>query len=130
MASMRRRQDDVTATTKPDAAVPPPSASEPVVSTGARPVAPQQKSARAWVPLATVLVLLVVVLVFILQNLKTVRVSFFAVDWRIPLALDLVFAAILGGVIVLAVMSLRDFQRRRVARRRGRGETTRPGGPA
>jgi uncharacterized integral membrane protein len=71
--------------------------------------------------------LVVVVLVFILQNLKTVRVSFFTVDWRIPLALDLLFAAVLGGLIMLAVISLRNFQRRRAARRQARRPSNEPG---
>jgi uncharacterized integral membrane protein len=71
--------------------------------------------------------LVVVVLVFILQNLKTVRVGFFTVDWRIPLALDLLFAAVLGGLIVLAVISFRNFQRRRVARRHARRASNEPG---
>jgi uncharacterized integral membrane protein len=71
--------------------------------------------------------LVVVVLVFILQNLKTVRVSFFSLDWRIPLALDLLFAAVLGGLIVLAVISLRNLQRRRAARRHARRPSNEPG---
>jgi uncharacterized integral membrane protein len=71
--------------------------------------------------------LVVVVLVFILQNLKTVRVSFFTADWRIPLALDLLLAAVLGGLIVLAVISFRNFQRRLAARRRARRASNEPG---
>jgi uncharacterized integral membrane protein len=71
--------------------------------------------------------LVVVVLVFILQNLKTVRVSFFTADWRIPLALDLLLAAVLGGLIVLAVISFRNFQRRRAARRHARRASNEPG---
>jgi uncharacterized integral membrane protein len=81
----------------------------------------------AWLPLVAVTVPLVLVLVFILQNLKTVRVSFFTVDWRIPLALDLLLAAVLGGLIVLAVIAFRDFQRRRTARRSARRESNDPG---
>jgi uncharacterized integral membrane protein len=64
--------------------------------------------------------LLLVVLVFILQNLKSVRVSFFWVHWRIPLAIDLLLAAILGGLIVFTAGSVRILQLRRLVRRHAR----------
>jgi uncharacterized integral membrane protein len=127
MASMKRRRDDPSAATHSDAAAPTASGSQTVPAPGAQPVAPQQKSAVAWVPLVAVTVPVVVVLVFILQNLKTVRVSFFTVDWTIPLAVDLLFAAVLGGLIVLAVIALRNFQRRRMARHIARRESNNPG---
>jgi uncharacterized integral membrane protein len=111
----------------PDTAAPLTSGSQSVAGTGAGPVAPRQKSSVAWLPLAAVMALVVVVLVFILQNLKTVRVSFFTLDWRIPLALDLLLAAVLGGLMVLALISLRNFQRRRSARRQARGAPNQPG---
>jgi uncharacterized integral membrane protein len=81
---------------------------------------PAPLTASAWAALAAGLVLLVAVLVFILQNLKDVRVSFFTVHWRIPLGLDLLFAALLGGFIVFAAGSIRILRLRRVARRHGR----------
>jgi uncharacterized integral membrane protein len=81
----------------------------------------------AWTPLITVIVLLVAVLVFIVQNLKTVRVSFFTVDWKLPLALDLLLAAVLGGLLVLTASWLRALQRRRAARRDGRRNSSREG---
>jgi uncharacterized integral membrane protein len=127
MASMKRRREDPATATHSDAGAPIASGSQPAPVPGAGPVAPQQKSSVAWLPLASVMALLVVVLVFILQNLKTVRVSFFTVDWRIPLALDLLLAAVLGGLIVLAVISLRNLQRRRTARRSARRESNEPG---
>jgi uncharacterized integral membrane protein len=126
MAAMKRRRADPTAATQPDAAVPTASGTQSVPSTGAKPVAPRQKSSVAWWPVISVMALLVVVLVFILQNLKTVRVKFLTVDWRIPLAVDLLFAAVLGGLIVLAVISLRDIQRRRAVRRQARRGSNAP----
>jgi uncharacterized integral membrane protein len=72
------------------------------------------------------MVLVVVVLVFILQNEKQVKVSFFFLHWSIPLAVDLLFAAVLGGAIVLAATSVRALHRRRLVRRQAR----RPGPPA
>jgi uncharacterized integral membrane protein len=65
----------------------------------------------------TGLILAVVGLVFILQNETRVQVSLFMLHWRIPLALDLLFAAVLGGAMVLAATSLRALRHRRQARR-------------
>ena len=123
VAPIKRRREDPAAATQADEAAPVASGSQP----DAGPVAPPQKSSVAWLPLASVMALVVVVLVFILQNLKTVRVSFFTADWRIPLALDLLLAAVLGGLIVLAVISFRNFQRRLAARRRARRASNEPG---
>jgi uncharacterized integral membrane protein len=65
-------------------------------------------------------VCLIVVLVFILQNLKTVRVHFFWADWSVPLAVNLLLAAVLGGLIVAGVGAMRILELRRAARRTGR----------
>lgn len=70
-----------------------------------------------WAGVAAALFLLVVLLVFILQNLKEVRVSFFWIHWRIPLALDLLFATVLGGLIVFVAGLLRMLEMRRSSRR-------------
>lgn len=83
------------------------------------------------------MILLVVLLVFILQNLQRVKVSFFTVHWRAPLAVDLLFATVLGGLVVFASGSVHIIQLRRVvrhhqqmARDRGDGDADRgEGGP-
>ena len=72
----------------------------------------------AWVSLAAGIVLLVIVLVFILENLKTVQVGFFGATWRVPLAIDLLLAAVLGALIVFTAGSLRIVQLRRAIRRK------------
>jgi len=68
------------------------------------------------------LVALVVILVFILQNQKSVEVSFLTFSGHLPLAVALLFAVILGALIVFAFGSARLLQLRMVAgraRRRG-----------
>lgn len=92
-------------------AAPPPS-SHPHVGV------PATRAGRAWIALAAAFAALVVVLVFILENLRSVRVSFFGASWRIPLAIDLLLASLLGAVIVLLLGSVRILQLRRVARHR------------
>jgi uncharacterized integral membrane protein len=66
------------------------------------------------------MLLLILVLVFVLQNLSSASTSFFSVKWTIPLGLDLLLAALLGGVITFLLGAARMLQVRRVARRYAR----------
>ena len=77
------------------------------------------------------MILLVVLLVFILQNSKEVKVSFFMVHWRAPLAVDLLFATVLGGLIVFAAGSVHIIQLRRLVRHHqaGAAGARHPGDP-
>jgi uncharacterized integral membrane protein len=59
-------------------------------------------SAGAWTALVVGVVALLVILVFILQNLQSVQVCFLTFHYHLPLAIALLFAVILGAVIVLA----------------------------
>lgn len=91
-----------------------------------RPAArPLTRASAVWAAMAAGLVLLVVVLVFILENLQEVKVSFFTAHWRIPLGVDLLLAAVLGGLVVFSAGAVRLFQLRLHARRqahpRGKG---------
>ncbi|MFC0082549.1 DUF1049 domain-containing protein [Aciditerrimonas ferrireducens] len=81
---------------------------------------PSTKTATTWAVVAGALVVLVVVLVFILQNLHDATTQFFSAKWTIPLGVDLLLAAVLGGLVVALVGTLRILQLRRLARRRGR----------
>ena len=85
----------------------------------------RSRISAAWVALAAGMVALVIVLVFILQNLKSVRVHFFWATWSIPLAIDLLLASVLGGLVVFTVGSVRIMQLRRATRR----STTAEGAP-
>ena len=80
------------------------------------------RSSATWTALAVGTLLLVVMLVFILQNLQDARVSFFALHWRIPVALDLLLAAVLGAAVVLSAGAVRLLQLRLQARRHVRSD--------
>jgi uncharacterized integral membrane protein len=85
-----------------------------------RPAVPRTRAGAAWISVAFGLLFLVVILVFMLQNLRDVRVSFFTAHWSIPLAIDLLLAATLGGLIVLLLGAVRILQLRVLARRHAR----------
>lgn len=77
----------------------------------------QTRLSGAWTALVIGIVALVVILVFILQNLQTVEVYFLFFHWHLPLAVGLLFAMVLGAVVVLAFGAVRILQLRLVARR-------------
>jgi lipopolysaccharide assembly protein A len=71
----------------------------------------------AWTALVIGVLALVVILIFILQNLQSVQLSFLFFQGHLPLAVALLFAVILGAIIVLAFGGARINQLRGVARR-------------
>lgn len=89
----------------------------------------QSRLSGAWTALVVGIATLVVILVFILQNLQTVEVYFLFFHWHLPLAVGLLFAMVLGAVVVLAFGAVRILQLRLVARR-ARREGAQPTPPA
>lgn len=71
----------------------------------------------AWTAVVVGLLTLVVILVFILQNQRSVQVSFLFLSGHLPLAVALLFAMILGALIVVAFGAARILQLRMVAGR-------------
>jgi uncharacterized integral membrane protein len=71
----------------------------------------------AWTALVIGILALVLILVFILQNLQSIEISFLVFHGHLPLAVALLFAVILGAVIVLAFGGARITQLRGVAKR-------------
>jgi putative membrane protein len=86
-------------------------------------IAPTRTS-RAWMSLLPVLVVLVVILVFVFQNSKDVKVSIFTFSGTLPLSVAILGAVILGALMTLALGSVRIFQLRRQVRRTSRGSET------
>src|SRR2546426_11921671 len=77
----------------------------------------QTRLSGAWTALVVGVVVLVVILVFILQNLQSVEVHFLFLQGNLPLAVALHFAMVLGAVVVLAFGAVRVLQLPIVARR-------------
>lgn len=82
----------------------------------------------AWTAVVVGLIALVVILVFILQNQQTVQLSFLMFEGHLPLAVALLFAMILGALIVFAFGAARILQLRMVAGR-ARRKVARPDSP-
>jgi uncharacterized integral membrane protein len=81
----------------------------------------------AWLGIIAGIFALLVVLIFILQNLQNVKLSFLRLHIQLPLGVALLFAVILGAVIVVAIGSARIVQLRMVAiRARHRGTKSKP----
>lgn len=77
----------------------------------------QTRLSGAWTALVIGIIALVVILIFILQNLQSVDVYFAVFHGHLPLAVALLFAMVLGAVVVLAFGGGRILQLRLVARR-------------
>jgi uncharacterized integral membrane protein len=102
--------------TPPTAATPPPpppTASEPSVADASphRPTARTRISAT-WVGVIVAALVLALLLIFILQNTESVKVTFFTADGTMPLGVALLLAAIGGILLAALVASLRIWQLR------------------
>jgi lipopolysaccharide assembly protein A len=78
------------------------------------------RTSMVWTMVGIGVVLLVSILVFILQNGQRVRVRFLMVNGTLPLGVALLFAALLGALLVLVAGAARVLQLRVVARRHRR----------
>jgi putative membrane protein len=95
-----------------EAGVEPGATSEVILST---------RTSRAWIRLLPVLIVLVVILVFVFQNPKDVKVSLFTFSGTLPLSVALLGAVILGALMALALGSVRIFQLRKQFHRKKEG---------
>jgi uncharacterized integral membrane protein len=78
------------------------------------------RTSMVWTMVGIGVILLVAILVFILQNGQRVRVRFLMVDGTLQLGVALLFAALLGALLVLVAGAARVLQLRVVARRHRR----------
>ena len=76
------------------------------------------RTSRAWTRLLPALVILVVILVFVFQNPKDVKVRLFTISSTLPLSVALLGAVVLGALMTLALGSLRILQLRRQVQRK------------
>jgi uncharacterized integral membrane protein len=125
---------------EPQAQVPPPAS--PAPSTSAPPAAPQHRIKRTrtsgvWVAVAFFAIILLLLLIFILQNGQDVGVSYLGAHGHLPLGVALLLAAVCGILLVVLAGTARISQLRAVNRRhrradakRAKAATREPAGPA
>ncbi|MBV9830948.1 MAG: LapA family protein [Marmoricola sp.] len=77
------------------------------------------RTSSLWTAALVLVVLLLLLAIFILQNTQRVKISFFGWTGHAPLAASLLIAAVAGAVVVASAGVLRILQlRRRVKRER------------
>lgn len=74
------------------------------------------KTGYAWSGLVAGAIILVVLLIFILQNLDQVPVSLFFWDFTLPLGVTVLLSVIIGALLMALVGGLRILQLRRLAK--------------
>lgn len=75
------------------------------------------RTAGTWAAVVVATVALIVLLVFILQNLQTTSVTFLGLTGDLPVGVALLLAAAIGGLLVALVGAARILQLRRTARK-------------
>src|SRR3954469_21340587 len=108
---------------------PPPGQGEPVEPTTSRPASTGRskeglghtRTSGIWAAVVGLVVLLVLLAVFVLQNVQEVEVSYFGWEGRAPLASALLIAAASGALIAVVAGTLRILQLRRRVRRAQKG---------
>jgi uncharacterized integral membrane protein len=79
---------------------------------------PRTRTARAHNALIAGAIVLILLLVFILENTQRVKISYFGAGFHMPLGVALLLAAIGGALLVGIVGTARILQLRRSVRRR------------
>ena len=112
---------------RPSDAVPLPAPAEPSAVTPTPPTPPTPsmpesavkftRAAALWSALIAGFVILILLLVFIMQNTDSATVHFFGWDWNLPVGVALLLAAVCGGLLTVAAGSARIIQLRRAAKR-------------
>ncbi|MFY2861821.1 LapA family protein [Mycobacterium sp. THU-M104] len=98
---------------------PPPQPAKPPQS-GAPPKEPAIGFTRAgalWSSLIAGFLILILLLVFITQNTETTALTFLGWRWHLPLGVAILLAAVVGGLITVAVGTARITQLRRAAKK-------------
>jgi uncharacterized integral membrane protein len=101
----------------------------PAAGTTAAPVQPHEKPVKrtrasgAWNGLIAGAVLLLLLLIFILQNTQKVKISYLGLHGHLPLGVALLLAAVAGALIAGLVGGARILQLRKAAKRADRRAT-------
>ncbi|WNG87293.1 lipopolysaccharide assembly protein LapA domain-containing protein [Mycobacterium sp. ITM-2016-00317] len=79
------------------------------------------RAAALWAALTLGFIILIILLIFIAQNTDSAEFAFLGWHWSLPLGVAILFAAVAGGLVTVAVGAVRMFQLRRAAKRNLKG---------
>jgi uncharacterized integral membrane protein len=107
---------------------PPPQASakgappDPTATAGEYLVSPESavkftRAAALWSALIVGFVILILLLVFIMQNTDSTTINLFAWEWNLPVGVAILLAAVCGGLLTVAAGTARIIQLRRAAKK-------------
>jgi putative membrane protein len=102
-------------------AAPGPAASSPAAGPSLKPK--HTRTSGLWVAVGFFAIILLLLLIFILQNGKTVDVSYMGAHGHLPLGVALLLAAVCGVLLVVLAGAARISQLRTVARRHRRAHS-------
>ena len=75
------------------------------------------RAAALWSALIGGFLILILLLVFIMQNTNSVTLNLFAWNWNLPLGVAILLSAVGGGLLTVAVGTVRIVQLRRAAKK-------------
>lgn len=75
------------------------------------------RAGRAWVGLIVGAIILVLLLVFIIQNLDSARLHLFVWEWNLPIGVAVLFSVIIGALLAGLIGGTRILQLRRAAKK-------------
>jgi uncharacterized integral membrane protein len=80
------------------------------------------RAAALWSALIVGFVILILLLVFILQNTDSTTIHFFGWEWNLPVGVAILLAAVCGGLLTVAAGTARIVQLRRAAKKNLRAQ--------
>lgn len=98
----------------------PPAKPDPAPHAGAKPTEPAIGFTRAgalWSALIGGFLILILLLIFITQNTTSTAFKFLGWHWSLPLGVAILLAAVVGGLLTVAVGTARILQLRRAAKK-------------
>src|SRR5690349_5659915 len=81
---------------------------------------PRTRTGATWFGICVAALLMVVLIIFMLQNTASVQVTFLGMHGSLPMALALLVAAVGAGILTMIIGAARITQLRRLTRRRQR----------
>ena len=75
------------------------------------------RAAALWSALIVGFVILILLLVFIMQNTDSTTIHLFGWAWNLPVGVAILFAAVCGGLLTVAAGTVRIVQLRRAAKK-------------